>query len=191
MFILSLPRHISIYDKVPRSYPLASRLFLEILYHLTPTLIFLESLLKPYLISVLWGLLLANVKLDCFFVPFGSLFLFYRYMNQIASQVYRLLCSQAFDRQVSTFYLHGSLIIINQFFNFALCLSSDCPLSVFNLFCFHTMISFPLSYYPSGNSLPDISVRGIWLHTMTIYPNLCSQSYELPRGIWKITRITG
>jgi len=33
MFILSLPRHISVYDKVPRSYP--SRLFLEIWYHLT------------------------------------------------------------------------------------------------------------------------------------------------------------
>jgi len=33
MFILSLPRHISVYDKVPWSYP--SRLFLEIWYHLT------------------------------------------------------------------------------------------------------------------------------------------------------------
>jgi len=31
----------------------------------------------------------------------------------------------------------------------------------------------------------------IWLNRMTIYPNLCSRSYELPRGIWKITRTTG
>jgi len=33
LFILSLPRYNSVYDKVPRSYP--SRLFLEIWYHLT------------------------------------------------------------------------------------------------------------------------------------------------------------
>jgi len=32
-FILSLPRHISVYDNVPRFYP--SRLFLEIWYQLT------------------------------------------------------------------------------------------------------------------------------------------------------------
>ena len=32
---MSLPRHISVYDKAPRSYP--SHLFLEIWYHLTQT----------------------------------------------------------------------------------------------------------------------------------------------------------
>jgi len=44
--------------------------------------------------------------------------------------------------------------------------------------------------YTRGNILHDIKERGIWLNRMTIYRNLRSRSYELPRGIWKITRTT-
>jgi len=62
-FILSLPKHISVYDKVPWSYP--SRLFLKIWYHLTvlstcTVLLPSSPRLAPYCSSLAGTLLLIT-----------------------------------------------------------------------------------------------------------------------------------
>ena len=62
--------------------------------------------------------------------------------TQTGGNLHRRLRSCAWSRDID-FHLQGSLIIIANFFNFTLCVSGDCPLSV--LFCFRTVISFSFS----------------------------------------------